>query len=94
MKKVVVIATGCFAVLTGAAIVAIPQMLPNVLSLYRSDISFAVATEKKEVFITIDDAPSASTTEVDPENWTQRIVNPKSEERSQCPRNDVSTVPT
>ncbi len=64
MKKIVVIATGCFAVLTGAAIVAIPPMLPNVLSLYRSDISFAVATEKKEVFITIDDAPSASTTEI------------------------------
>jgi hypothetical protein len=29
---------------------------------------------------------------VDPESWTGRIVNPNSEERSQCPRSDVSTV--
>jgi hypothetical protein len=32
------------------------------------------------------------TPEVDPENWTTRIVNPKSGERSTCPRKDVSTV--
>jgi peptidoglycan/LPS O-acetylase OafA/YrhL len=32
-------------------------------------------------------------TEVDPESWTGRIVNPESEKRSPCPRNDVSTVP-
>ena len=31
--------------------------------------------------------------EVDPESWTGRIVNPNSEPRSQCPRSDVSTVP-
>ena len=30
--------------------------------------------------------------EVDPESWTGRIVNPKSEERSPCRRNVVSTV--
>ena len=31
--------------------------------------------------------------EVVPESWTGRIVNPKTEERSTCQRNDVSTVP-
>jgi hypothetical protein len=30
--------------------------------------------------------------EVDPKNWTKRIVNPKSGERSACRRRDVSTV--
>ena len=30
--------------------------------------------------------------EVVPESWTGRIVNPESETRSPCPRNDVSTV--
>jgi len=34
-------------------------------------------------------------TEVAPENWTAGIVNIKPEkERSVCPRNDVSTVPS
>ena len=37
---------------------------------------------------------SQSETEVVPESWTGRIVNPKSGERSPCPRSDVSTVPT
>jgi chitin deacetylase len=64
MKKRVVIVTGCFAIMTLAAIVAIPRVLPKALSLYRTDITFAVATEKKEVFITIDDAPSVSTAEI------------------------------
>lgn len=31
--------------------------------------------------------------EVVPESWTGRIVNPRTEKRSICPRNDVSTVP-
>ncbi len=31
--------------------------------------------------------------EVVPESWIGRIVNPESETRSPCPRNDVSTVP-
>lgn len=31
--------------------------------------------------------------EVVPESWTGRIVKPKSEQRSLCPRNVVSTVP-
>ena len=31
--------------------------------------------------------------EVDPKSWTGRIVNPNSEQRSQCQRNDVCTVP-
>jgi hypothetical protein len=31
--------------------------------------------------------------EVVPESWTGRIVNPNSEQRSQCQRSDVSTVP-
>lgn len=31
--------------------------------------------------------------EVDPENWTGRIVNANSAQRSPCQRNDVSTVP-
>jgi len=30
--------------------------------------------------------------EVVPESWTGRIVNPESETRSLCPRNDVSDV--
>jgi hypothetical protein len=35
----------------------------------------------------------ATRTEVVPESWTGRIVKPKSEQRSLCPRNVVSTVP-
>jgi hypothetical protein len=31
--------------------------------------------------------------EVDPKSWTGRIVNPNSEQRSQCQRSDVCTVP-
>ncbi len=34
-----------------------------------------------------------SQVEVDPKSWTGRIVNPNSEQRSQCQRNDVCTVP-
>ena len=35
----------------------------------------------------------AASGEVVPGNWTGRIVNPKSAQRSLCQRNDVSTVP-
>jgi hypothetical protein len=37
--------------------------------------------------------PIVALSEVVPESWTGRIVNPKTEERSTCQRNDVSTVP-
>ena len=44
----------------------------------------------------VDAAYSATTTpppsEVDPENWTGGIDNPRSNQRSPCPRNDVSII--
>lgn len=39
------------------------------------------------------DVSQVGQSEVVPESWTGRIVNPKTEERSTCQRNDVSTVP-
>lgn len=64
MKKRFLLVLAAFGLLTIAAMVAVPRVLPSALSFYRSDIRFAAPTRQKKVFITIDDAPSKNTSEI------------------------------
>ena len=64
MKKRLVVIGVCLGALVVAALISVPHVLPRALALFRSDISFAVPNGKKEVFITIDDAPSTNTHEI------------------------------
>lgn len=47
-----------------AFLIGVPRALPAALALYRSDIWFEAATGEKQLFVTIDDAPSRSTDEI------------------------------
>jgi len=63
MKRVlkVIVALG---VLSIAAFLAAPHILPAALSFCRPDICFEVPTKEKQLFVTIDDAPSKNTGEI------------------------------
>jgi peptidoglycan-N-acetylglucosamine deacetylase len=49
---------------TLVGLMALPHLLPLVLSRYRPDIQFAVTTDEKKLYLTIDDAPSGNTAEI------------------------------
>jgi ATP-dependent exoDNAse (exonuclease V) alpha subunit len=58
-----------------------------------ADAGCKAATSRNQWYVAISRARRKAIIEVVPESWTGRIVNPKTEERSTCQRNDVSTVP-
>src|ERR1039458_6395156 len=64
MNKRLLIGLAFTVVLAIISFVAVPHLLPSLLSFYRADISFAVPTKEKRLYITIDDAPSKSTSEI------------------------------
>jgi hypothetical protein len=54
--------------------------------------NLAYANEHRDARMFAEVAAVLMRHEVVPKSWTGRIVNPNSEERSQCPRNDASIV--
>ena len=64
MKKRLLIGLAFTVVLAIISFATVPHLLPSVLSFYRADISFAVPTKDKRMYITIDDSPSKSTSEI------------------------------
>jgi chitin deacetylase len=63
MKRVVSFAS-LVLVAAAAFLLIAPHVLPAALSFYRSDIWFDVSTKQKQLFVTIDDAPSGCTGEI------------------------------
>lgn len=64
MKKRLFKTLVAFSLCALALLLALPHALPWVLSRYRPDIRFIVATNEKKLFLTIDDAPSKNTSEI------------------------------
>ena len=64
MKKRLLIVLTFTVVLAVISFAAVPHLLPSLLSFYRADISFAVPTKEKRMYITIDDTPSKNTSEI------------------------------
>lgn len=61
IKRVIFRGGMLVAVLTAFGVVLSPRMLPMVLAWWRPDIVFRWRTDRPRLFVTIDDAPSAST---------------------------------
>jgi peptidoglycan-N-acetylglucosamine deacetylase len=64
MKRRILMGLIAVAAIALGAWVIFPYVLPWALARHRSDIQFAVATEKKTLFLTVDDAPSQNTSEI------------------------------
>ena len=64
MTRRPVLRVAAVIVLILAAVVIAPRAIPLVLAWHRPDIRFVVPTKEKQIFITIDDAPSRCTAEI------------------------------